>query len=288
MLSSTRIAASIPGPARPLRRRWAGPIALSALVLCVVACGSSDPAAKTTAARCSRVSVTSVPGAPLQVILRAPVARPAPLVVALHFATGTGRAMERATGLTGEARRAGFDVAYPSAPARNGFWRPEDLPRLQQTIAAVEKAACIDRTRVYALGWSNGGGMAALVACRMAGEVPAVALFAPAVAFAGRCSPSRAPSVLEVHGTADPIVPYADGRSFIGAWARRNGCARTPTTTRLAARATRLRWPGCRDGADVQHLRLRGGRHVELFKDLRAAGIDPNAAAWRFLSAHHA
>src|SRR3954451_18199220 len=263
-------------------------LTLPVLAVCAVAVAATAPAAQ--AACPSGASTTHLARAPLQTILRIPAgerARHAPLVVALHFAGGPGRAMERATGLTAEARRAGFDVAYPTAPV-NGFWRAADLPKLRQTITAIERAACIDQRRVYLLGWSNGGGMAALGACQMAGTVAAVALFAPATGFAKTCSPSRAPSVLEVHGTSDPIVPYASGRSFIGAWARRDGCARTPTTTRLAARATRLRGAGCRDGADVQHLRLRGGRHVELFKDLRAAGIDPNAAAWRFLSAHHA
>jgi len=212
--------------------------------------------------------------------------RRAPLVVALHFATGDGRQMEKATGLTAEARRAGFDAAYPTATASNGFWQPSDLPKLQQTIAAIERTACIDPARVYLLGWSNGGGMAALGACRLADTVAAVALFAPAVGFAGRCAPSRPPSVLEVHGTADPIVAYAGGRAFIGAWARRDGCAAKPTSTRVGSRATRLRWRGCRGGAAVEHLRLSRGRHIELFSDLRAAGINPDAAAWRFLSAH--
>jgi poly(3-hydroxybutyrate) depolymerase len=134
---------------------------------------------------------------------------------------------------------------------------------------------------------SNGGGMAALAACRMADSIAAVALFAPATGFAKGCSPARAPSVLEVHGTSDPIVPYASGRSFIGAWARRSDCSAASTTSRVGRRGTLLRWTGCDDGASVQHLRVARARHVQLFSDIRAAGIDPDATAWRFLSAHH-
>src|SRR4051794_41933409 len=80
--------------------------------------------------------MTSVPGAPLKTILRVPVARRAPLVVALHFATGTGRLMERATGLTAEARRAGFDVAYPPAPAPHGLLAAARPPEPRQADAA--------------------------------------------------------------------------------------------------------------------------------------------------------
>ena len=279
-------------------------IALAGCAIVVAACGSADregtgsasparsaPSAASTQAACAKrrsPSSSSVPGAPLRTILRVPEpqrVRKAPLVVALHFATGTGARMEQQTGLTSQARRAGFAVAYPTATS-NGFWQPSDLPKLEQTIAAVERATCIDRSRVYVLGTSNGGGMASLAACRMADTVAAVVLFAPAVGFAERCSPSRAVSVLEVHGTADTIVPYAGGRAFISAWARRDGCTAEPTTTRLGARASRLEWKGCRDDARVEHLRLADGRHIELFPDLRAARIDPPALAWRFLSTH--
>jgi len=280
---------------------------LTVLALCaasaLAACGSSGdggsraggdlaPATAATArAGCARTGgpvPASVPGAPLRTLLRVPpTARGhrAPLVVALHFATGDGAAMERQTRLTPEARRAGFVIAYPTATA-GGFWEPSDLPKLARTIAAIERAACIDRSRVYALGWSNGGGMAALAACRMADTVAAVALFAPAVDTSAGCRPSRPVSVLEVHGTADAIVPYAAGRSLIGGWAARDGCRATPVTHPAGAKAARLRWSGCRGGAAVEHLRLDGGRHVELFDDLRAAGVDPGAVTWRFLAAH--
>jgi polyhydroxybutyrate depolymerase len=266
-----------------------------ALVACLAtalaACGSSaadKPAATATATGggCpTGRDRASVPGAPLDTILRVPAkarGHRAPLVVALHFASGTGAEMEQATQLTPEARKRGFVVAYPSASA-NHFWSPADLPKLQQTIAAVERAACVDRTRVYALGMSNGGGMGGLVACRMAGSVAAVALFAPATGFADTCSPSRPIPVLHVQGTSDPIVPYGDGRRFIAAWAARDGCAPAPRSSRVTAKVTRLRWPGCRGGVSVQHLRLDRGRHIQLFGDLRRAGVVPMAAAWRFL-----
>jgi hypothetical protein len=54
----------------------------------------------------------------------------------------------------------------------------------------------------------------------------------------------------------------------------------------VGSRGTLLRWTGCDDGASVQHLRVARARHVQLFSDIRAAGIDPNATAWRFLSTH--
>jgi poly(3-hydroxybutyrate) depolymerase len=89
-----------------------------------------------------------------------------------------------------------------------------------------------------------------------------------------------------VHGTADELVPYGAGRTLVGVWAERDECDGSPTTTPTGDRATTLRWRGCGGGAAVEHLRLERGRHIELFPDLRAAGIDPAATAWRFLSPH--
>jgi polyhydroxybutyrate depolymerase len=228
---------------------------------------------------------TTVPGASLDTILRVPAAnrrRRVPLVVALHFATGSGHAMEQATGLTAEAQRAGFDVAYPTATSSDGWWRPPDLPRLRRTIAAIERTACIDQSRVYLIGWSNGGSAAVRAACELPETVAAAVLFAAAVNASRVCSSDRTPSLLEIHGTDDPLWPYARARAFVRTWTDANDC-RTRTTSRAGTHGTLLRWTGCEDDATLEHLRVAGARHVELFSDLRAGGIDPDATAWRFL-----
>jgi polyhydroxybutyrate depolymerase len=274
-------------------------IALTVSAVAVGGCGSSTTStsgAKPTPAPsqpavngCSPAThPTTVPDAPLDTILRVPAAnrsRRVPLVVALHFATGTGEAMEQATGLTAQAQRAGFDVAYPTATSSDGFWTPADLPRLRRTIAAIERTACIDRSRLYLVGWSNGGSAAVRAACELPGTIAAVVLFAAAVNAERSCTPSHTPSLLEIHGTADPLWPYARARSFVAAWARNNDCD-AATTTRIGTRGRLLRWTGCKDGAIFEHLRVAGARHVELFSDLRTAGIDPDETAWRFLSVH--
>jgi polyhydroxybutyrate depolymerase len=270
----------------------AGGFGLSlAVVFAVVlaGCGSSTkPVAVATPAvsGCpSATPATTVAGAPLDTILRVPEAnrgRRVPLVVALHFATGSGAAMERNTGLTEEAKRAGFDIAYPTATAANRWWTPPDLPRLRRTIAAIERSACIDRSRVYLVGWSNGGTAAVRAACELREPVAAVVLFAAAVNAARSCTPARTPSLLEIHGTADPLWPYPRARAFVAAWAADNDCG-SPTKTRVGKRGTLYRWTGCKDGATFEHLRVAGARHIELFTDLRAAGIDPLDTTWRFL-----
>ena len=260
---------------------------------------AAQPVAAAGAAACrsgAPAAPSRVPGAPLDTVLRVPASargHRAPLVVALHFAGGTGAQMEQATRLTPQARRSGFVVAYPTASS-NGFWSADrDLAKLTRTLDAVARAACIDPARVYAVGISNGGYMSTVLACRAAGRIAAVTLFAPGINGVGACNPRRPLSVLEIHGTADPIVPYrnSSGRpdedipAFIAAWARRDGCAATSQAQRVSTAVTRFRWPGCRAGTRVEHVRLTGGRHIELLPQLRQAAVDPAATAWRFLSA---
>jgi polyhydroxybutyrate depolymerase len=286
-------------------------------VLVVAACGSSSSSSSTDQAPSSSgvhspASVTStalansgrppaacgasgkapptrVTGAPLDTLLRVPAkarGHRAPLILALHFAGGTGAQMEQATRYTPEAARSGFAVAYPTASANN-FWSIDgDLDKLAATLDAVERIACIDPSRVYVSGISNGGFMATVLACRMANRFAAAALFAPGVDGIGGCSPSRPISVLEVHGTSDPIVSYRDIPAFVAGWAKRDGCASRSTAQRRNAVVTIFRWPGCRGGAQVEHLRLTRGKHIELLPQLRAAGVDPARTAWAFLRTH--
>jgi polyhydroxybutyrate depolymerase len=257
---------------------------------------SSAPAGATGGGACragAKAPPSSVPGAPLDTLLRVPAkarGHRAPLVLALHFASGTGAQMEQATRYTPEAARAGFVVAYPTAGANN-FWSIDgDFPKLARTLDAVERVACIDRSRVYVSGISNGGFMATVLACRMARRIAAAALFAPGIGGTGTCAPSRPVSVLEVHGTSDPIVPYGgpagEVPQFVAGWARRDGCATRSTAQRRSAAVTIFRWPGCRGGAQVEHVRLTGGKHIELLPQLRAAGVDPARTAWAFLRTH--
>jgi poly(3-hydroxybutyrate) depolymerase len=265
-------------------------VTLAVCAVLLAGCGSATkPAASPTPATTSDCPAATPPtivaGAPLDTILRVPAAnrgRRVPLVIALHFATGSGAAMERNTGLTEEARKAGFDIAYPTASASNRWWTPPDLPKLRRTIAAIERTACIDRRRLYVVGWSNGGTAAVRAACELRDTVAAVVLFAAAVNAERSCTPARTPSVLEIHGTADPLWPYSRARAFVAAWAEDNDCG-ARTTTRVGTRGTLQRWSACKDGAIFEHLRVAGARHVELFEDLRADGIDPDGTAWRFL-----
>ncbi len=228
--------------------------------------------------------------------------QPTALVIALHGVGGSGPKMEPYSGFSTVADRHRFVVAYPSSAG--SYWNstadrrlPDDVRFLGRLITTIEAQECIDPGRTYLAGVSNGGGMAALAACQLATQVSAFASVAGGYDGQPPCRPRRPVSVLEVHGTADQIVPYF-GRTrrptrdrlppFVNAWVSRDRCRGNPTATRLALRATAFRWSRCASGVRVAHIRVLHGRH----QWPGATPPDPGPAStfcsaceiWRFFS----
>lgn len=198
-----------------------------------------------------------------------------PLVLALHGFGGSGAQMERYSGFSRVADRYGFLVAYPSSEGLS--WNstgsaelPDDVQFIGKLITYLGQTTCMDPDRVFATGVSNGGGMVALAGCELSAQIAAVAPLAGGYDGQPACRPARPLSVLEIHGTADPVAPYFGRRGrrtanglppYVNGWVQRDGCAPSPTVRRLAPRTTSYRWRGCASGVSVEHIRIRGGRH---------------------------
>jgi polyhydroxybutyrate depolymerase len=193
------------------------------------------------------------------------------LVVALHGWGGDGPFMESYSGLSRLADKAGFAVVYPSAPGRSwAYGTDRDVGFIDELLDQLAERACIDASRVYVTGVSNGGGMTALLGCRLAERVVAIAPVAGGYKALPACTPEQPVSVLEIHGTADRVVPY-DGAppdfhgsvpQYLRGWLRADGCRGRVQRSTVNARTLRLRWTGCAGGTTVQHLRLFGAPHT--------------------------
>ena len=217
---------------------------------------------------------------PRQVILHVPPGgRPGarPLVLGLGGAGQTGSAFEHITGYSRLADREGFLVAYPTATGARPFWnisgrmagKPDDVAFLSKVLDRVEDLACVDRSRVYATGVSNGGGMTALLGCSLAWRLAAIAPVAGGYSVQPPCRPERALPVLEVHGDADEVVPY-NGKgpahagsvpAFLGTWRRINACRGKARLLPSPPGVTELTWSPCASGADVVHDVIAGEPH---------------------------
>jgi polyhydroxybutyrate depolymerase len=221
-----------------------------------------------------------IDGTPRTALVHVPAARVAaarlPLVIALHGVGGTGPKMETYSGLSAVADRRGFIVAYPNS--RGSFWNSTGSPRLSndvrfidRLIADLRQTVCVDPARTYVVGVSNGGGMAALAGCELSVEISSFASVAGGYAGQPPCRPSRPESVLEIHGTADQVVPYfgaARRRTgnglppFVNGWVRRDSCRGSATVRHPAVRTSVFSWNRCADAVHVEHIRITGGRHA--------------------------
>jgi polyhydroxybutyrate depolymerase len=77
-------------------------------------------------------------------------------------------------------------------------------------------------------------------------------------------------SVLEIHGSRDPVVPYTgrepthEGsvREFVENWVARDGCPRKAVRKALAPRVRRADWAPCERGTAVSHIKVLDGGHA--------------------------
>jgi polyhydroxybutyrate depolymerase len=228
---------------------------------------------------------------------------PVPLIVAFHGAQGTGDGFADESGLSLSADRHGFAVLYPTAGSSRRFWslnrasQPDDVARLRALLPQAERRACADPKRLYATGVSNGGGFAARVGCEMADTFAAVAPVAGGYSSLDPCPDGTRTSVLEIHGSADQIVPYegrgadraGDVRRYVSEWAHRDGCDAVPKITHPARYVTWVVHRHCAAGYAVSHVRLEGTDHgwpgaKPPWPRHHPAGVLAREIVWRFFA----
>jgi polyhydroxybutyrate depolymerase len=228
-------------------------------------------AARATAT--TRVMTVNVEGDMRQVVVHLPArAAGAPLqtlVIALHGSGGDGRFMEQYSGLDVVSNQAGFIVAYPSSHTGTHQWQLEsdadaaqdDIVFMREFIDQAIAELCVDPTRVDAVGVSNGGAMVARMACQLSDQLAAIATVAGSYKTISWCRPARPLSVLEIHGTADPVVPYKTVSGWLEQWRIHDRCTGVAARSHIAWDADRLQWR-CSDGTVVSHVRLYGLGHA--------------------------
>ena len=202
-----------------------------------------------------------------------PTDRKVPLVIRYHGLGGNGGSEITSTGYRKVADSEGFILVAPSgAPgSAGGAWNVgtcctsspvDDVAFAKAIIAAVKKVANIDNERIYATGFSMGGGMTHYLACH-ASDV--FAAFAPE-AFdllkenVEQCKPSRAVPLLSQRASNDTLVKYDGVKdcmtgvciNFLGAvatnntWKTKNGC-----TSQIKQQGNCAISTQCTDGVEV-------------------------------------
>jgi polyhydroxybutyrate depolymerase len=211
-----------------------------------------------------------------------------PLVIDLHFLGGSAFLENHVTGLRslGDERGVavlqpnGVDGAYNAGKCCGEPWRNnvDDVAFVEALLDEISSAACIDASRVYATGLSNGGMMAHRLGCELSERILAIAPVAAPLHVAS-CRPQQPVSVLYVHGTEDPVIPFAGGQgeppipiagdlSFassdetLAEWKRINQCEDAPSSqTAHGEKVTCTTYP-CIGGVEVERCVVRGGGHT--------------------------
>jgi polyhydroxybutyrate depolymerase len=186
----------------------------------------------------------------------------------------------RFIGVAPSGRLNGTTPFWMAAPTRHNY----DVDFIARLLDELEATLCVDTTRVFSTGMSNGAQMSSLLACRLADRVAAIAPVS-GEEYLEPCDGRPVP-IIAFHGTADPILPYtggglnatriADNNYWKGdvpdgmpkplgidesmrRWAQHNGCDATYHETRVTRHVVRRTWPGC-DAATVLYV-VEGGGH---------------------------
>ena len=205
-----------------------------------------------------------------------------PLVLNPHGRGSNALEQELYSQMNAVADREGFAVCYPDGTNRewNVGWsfgtRADDVGFLLRLIDTLQTNYDLSASRTYSCGMSNGGFMSYELACRVPERFAAIGSVTGGMVPGRRatCRIDIAMPVMQIHGTADPVVPY--NGSFINDpidttaafWARRNDCEPNALAEDIPDRradgftSTRYTYVACRDRAEVQLIAVLGGRHT--------------------------
>ena len=239
-----------------------------------------------------------------------------PLLFNFHGYTGNSTQQMNYGDFRALADAEGFLVAHPQGLDLNGagtaHWNiggwtvgsaSDDLGFVDAMLAQLTAAYSIDTDRVYSTGFSNGGFFSFELACQRSEVIAAVASVGGAITsqtVAG-CNAQRPVPALQIHGTADPTIPYNGGAWYsesvptaVDFWRNFNG-----TSTNLppvvgvgidndGTTVEHYVYTDGNDGVNVEHFKVLDGAHRWPGSVYNQPGtsydIDASAEVWAFLS----
>ena len=194
------------------------------------------------------------------------------LVIGLPGYGQTPEQLAAQSRLPARAMAAGVLAVLPQGAGSARSWNfsgttgYDDLAFLSALITRLVTTECADAARIVIAGISDGGDMAAVVACSLHVRFRAVVTVAASTEPRSNCRPMR---IIAVHGDADPLDPYSggsDGRRgypatppaipAIAAWAALDGCAHASTSSMASHIVTTTYACG------AQLVTVKGGGHT--------------------------
>ena len=235
-----------------------------------------------------------------------------PLVLNLHGYSSVNWQQELYSGFNAIADTANFILVYPNGTddgTGNLYWNVgffpsgiDDTGFLLALIDTILAQYNINQQRIYSTGMSNGGFMSYLLACQT-DRFAAIASVTGSMTTPTltNCSPSKPIPVMEIHGTADPTVPYNGMTNFtpipavVNYWVGINQCNPTPTVTNVpdinltdSATAEHYVYTGGLNGTTVEHYKIINGAHTwpgsPIVIGTTCMDFSASKEIWRFFS----
>ncbi len=247
-------------------------------------------------------------------LIRPQIATPgAPALLLLHAHGMTSSGMAN---LTLAGRLATDYGVYVYLPQGKGNKWNEDPSSTDKTddvgflSALVDHAVTVDgvdRTHVYAAGYSGGGFMAERLACQGSSTIAGFVAVAATLrtSLTSRCSPLHGMAVAFIDGTSDLIVPYKGEPTVQSAaaaaafWAGKNGCpaaqistAALPQKVSDGTTVALTSFTACPADSAVSLYTVNGGGHTwpgspdgayTAFLGKTSQNLDASIALWQFL-----
>lgn len=188
--------------------------------------------------------------------------------------------------------------------------RPDDVAHVRAALDALTGRYRIDRDRVYAVGFADGGAMVQRLAVELPGRFAAAASVAGHLHVDGR--PASPLSLLLIFGGSDPLVPLDGGLvsapglsdhrppsvlATVGRWATGLGCPDAPAAAVDGPRVERRLWAPCAAGSELAVVLVRdlghhwpggggGGPLPARLTGPTSDAVDGTAEIWSFLRRH--
>lgn len=240
---------------------------------------------------------------------------PVPLVLSMHgFASNPDQHAlfarwqalgEQESFISVYPRGTGVPLRWNTGTSTEAFGGADDVAFFGAMLDTLMNTYCIDAARVYANGFSNGGGMTNRLACEYADRFAAFGMVGGAYTEVENCTPARGLPIIAFHGQLDPIVNYMGEDSqglglppieaWAAEWAQRNGCETEMTTVVEPPNPITTReWAGCADDARVILHTLPDGGHTwpgglelpEFLVGLTRQDLDATALMWDFFQGY--
>lgn len=246
---------------------------------------------------------------------------PISLVLVFHGDNGTGKSIEKVSRFNNLAEAFGFIAVYPNGLDHQWSFtghvrrKVDDISFVAALIGHIEQIRNINRRKIYATGFSQGGILTQALACKLPNKIAAFASVAGSLTtrFARSCHPTVSISMMMINGTKDSSIhyhgdPITQKEALVSIpettnfWRRHDQCTSssqfqhlTPTKSLNHLQVKAFRYSVCRNGSEVLQFAVVNGGHFwpggastdsKLNQVNIQLGFNASKAIWSFFQRH--